>query len=103
VVALGSHLSETENLDRNNRWPIGPRFFCVEATGKMDQQKADNRKVPDYVRTRAETCKILGVSRSTLRRWERSGEAPPRVRLTNKIAGYTDSAIAAFIHMRTQS
>ena len=65
----------------------------------MSEEK--DRKTVDYVRTRKETCQILGISRSTLRRWEQRGEAPPRVRLTNKLSGYLDSTLKIFIASRT--
>jgi len=55
----------------------------------------------DYVRNRRETAKILGVSVRTLRRMEARGEAPPRVRITERIIGFRDSAIDAFLNART--
>jgi predicted DNA-binding transcriptional regulator AlpA len=54
----------------------------------------------DYVRNRRETAKILGVSVRTLRRMEARGDAPPRVRITERIIGFRDSAIDAFLEWR---
>lgn len=55
----------------------------------------------DYVRPRKETAKILGVSTRTLRRMEVRGQAPARVKITDKIIGYRDSAINEFLKSRT--
>jgi predicted DNA-binding transcriptional regulator AlpA len=55
----------------------------------------------DYVRSRKETALILGVSVRTLKRMELRGEAPPRVKVTERVIGFRDSAINAFINART--
>jgi predicted DNA-binding transcriptional regulator AlpA len=60
-----------------------------------------SESVVDYVRSRQETAKRLGVSLSTLARLEKQGKAPPRVKISDRCVGYSDSAIAAFIRQRT--
>ena len=55
----------------------------------------------DYVRSRREAAKIMGVSVRTLTRMERSGQAPPRIRVSARIVGYRDSAINEFLNART--
>jgi len=57
--------------------------------------------VIDYVRTRQETAKILGISVRTLTRMENRGEAPPRVKISDRIVGYRSSAIDEFLNART--
>ena len=64
----------------------------------MDDRKADGI---DYVRSRQEAAKIMGVSVRTLKRMELRGEAPPRVKITERIIGYRDSAIDQFLTSRT--
>ena len=54
----------------------------------------------DYVRGRAETAKILGISVRTLTRMEANGMAPARVRITDRIVGYRQSAIDQFLAER---
>jgi predicted DNA-binding transcriptional regulator AlpA len=54
----------------------------------------------DYVRPRKHAAKILGISVRTLRRMEQRGEAPARVRITDRIVGYRDSAIVTFLNSR---
>jgi predicted DNA-binding transcriptional regulator AlpA len=55
----------------------------------------------DYVRSRQETAQILRVSLRTFRRMEMRGEAPPRIRVTERVFGYRDSAINEFLTSRT--
>jgi predicted DNA-binding transcriptional regulator AlpA len=57
--------------------------------------------VIDYVRTRRETAKILGISVRTLTRLEQRGEAPPRIKISDRIIGYRSSAINQFLNART--
>ena len=59
--------------------------------------------VIDYVRTRRETAKILGISVRTLTRLENRGEAPPRVKISDRITGYRTSAIDQFLKTRTMA
>jgi predicted DNA-binding transcriptional regulator AlpA len=56
----------------------------------------------DYVRTRKETAKIIGVSLRTLQRMEARGEMPSRIRISQRIFGYRDSAINCFLAGRTE-
>jgi predicted DNA-binding transcriptional regulator AlpA len=55
----------------------------------------------DYVRSRRETADILGISLRTLGRMESRRELPPRIRVSERIYGYRDSAINQFIASRT--
>jgi predicted DNA-binding transcriptional regulator AlpA len=55
----------------------------------------------DFIRTRKETAQRLRVSLRTLQRMESRGEAPPRIRITDRIFGYRDSAIDKFLASRT--
>jgi predicted DNA-binding transcriptional regulator AlpA len=55
---------------------------------------------PDYVRTRKETAKILGVSLRTLTRMETQGKMPARIRVSDRITGYRDSTIQKFLEDR---
>lgn len=55
----------------------------------------------DFVRGRAETAKILGISVRTLTRMEARGEAPPRVKITTRVIGYRDTEIKKFLDART--
>ncbi len=61
----------------------------------------DNANGVDYVRSRQETAKLLGVCVRTLRRMEQRGEAPARTKITDRIIGYRDSAIKKFLDART--
>jgi predicted DNA-binding transcriptional regulator AlpA len=61
----------------------------------------EDTKGVDYVRSRAETAKILGISVRTLTRMEAKGQAPSRVKLTERITGYRDSEISKFLDART--
>jgi predicted DNA-binding transcriptional regulator AlpA len=51
----------------------------------------------DRVVSEAETAKIIGYSKDTLRREFRAGRAPARVRLSGRRIGYRLSAIYAFL------
>jgi predicted DNA-binding transcriptional regulator AlpA len=55
----------------------------------------------DYVRSRKQTAARLNISVKTLQRMEQRGEAPPRVRITERRYGYRDSAIEQFLKSRT--
>jgi predicted DNA-binding transcriptional regulator AlpA len=55
----------------------------------------------DFVRSRKDTAKILGISVRTLQRMEGRGEMPPRIRVSDRIFGYRDSAINEFLTART--
>ena len=55
----------------------------------------------DCVRSRKQTAQILGVSVRTLSRMELSGKAPPRIKVTERVTGYRDSAINQFLESRT--
>lgn len=54
----------------------------------------------DFVRSRAEAARILGISTRTLARMEANGMAPARVRITDRIVGYRQSAIDQFLAER---
>jgi predicted DNA-binding transcriptional regulator AlpA len=58
---------------------------------------AEEAEKIDYVRSRAETAKILGISTRTLKRMEDRGQAPPRVNISTRIVGYRASAIEKFL------
>jgi predicted DNA-binding transcriptional regulator AlpA len=55
----------------------------------------------DFVRSRKDTAKILGISVRTLARMEARGQMPPRIRVSDRIFGYRDSAIHEFLTART--
>jgi predicted DNA-binding transcriptional regulator AlpA len=55
----------------------------------------------DFIRTRKETAQRLRVSLRTLQRMEARGEAPPRIKISDRIFGYRESAIDAFLRLRT--
>jgi predicted site-specific integrase-resolvase len=54
----------------------------------------------DCVRTRKETAERLRISVRTLSRMERRGEIQ-RIRISDRIFGYRDSAIEKFLEERT--
>ena len=54
----------------------------------------------DYIRSRKEVAKLLGVSVRTLARIEARGELPT-VRITPRIIGYRASEIEKFLAART--
>jgi predicted site-specific integrase-resolvase len=54
----------------------------------------------DYVRTIAETAKILGVSTLTLRRMIRDGSAPTVTQLSERRLGIRDSHRIAWLEAR---
>jgi predicted DNA-binding transcriptional regulator AlpA len=56
----------------------------------------------DRVVSEAETAKIIGYSKDTLRREFRAGRAPPLVRLSGRRIGYRLSAIYAWLQARTE-
>jgi predicted DNA-binding transcriptional regulator AlpA len=58
-------------------------------------------EVIDYVRRRDEAAKILGISTRTLARMEKNGKAPARTQITDRIVGYRDSAIRAYLDSKT--
>jgi predicted DNA-binding transcriptional regulator AlpA len=58
-------------------------------------------KTIDFIRTRKETAQRLRISLRTLQRMEARGEAPPRIRITDRIFGYRESAIDVFLRERT--
>jgi predicted DNA-binding transcriptional regulator AlpA len=55
----------------------------------------------DCVRTRQETAEMLRISLRTLRRLEVKGDLPPRIRISERIFGYRDSQINAYLASRT--
>lgn len=55
----------------------------------------------DCVRSRKQTAAIMGISVRTLSRMELRGEGPPRIRVTERVIGYRDSAINEFLTART--
>jgi predicted DNA-binding transcriptional regulator AlpA len=79
----------------------GSRWRFALAVFYWRKDMADPQAGIDYVRSRKEAAKILGVSVRTLYRMENRGEAPPRVKITERIIGYRDSAINAFLNSRT--
>jgi predicted DNA-binding transcriptional regulator AlpA len=56
----------------------------------------------DYVVTEAEAAGILGISKDTLRRQFREGQAPARVRMSPSRIGYRLSAIYQFLEAHTE-
>jgi predicted DNA-binding transcriptional regulator AlpA len=56
----------------------------------------------DRVVSEAETAKIIGYSKDTLRREFRAGRAPPRVRLSGRRIGYRLSAIYSWLETHTE-
>lgn len=61
---------------------------------------SDQKTSIDYVRSRQETARILGVSVRTLRRMEVAGLLRP-TQITQRIRGFRDSVINQFIQSRT--
>ena len=55
----------------------------------------------DFVRSRDETAKILNMSTRTLARLEKTGNAPTRTQLSERICGYRDSAIRQYLDSKT--
>jgi predicted DNA-binding transcriptional regulator AlpA len=55
----------------------------------------------DPIRTRRETAEIMRVSVRTLQRMEAQGEMPPRIRISERIFGYRESALRAHLDART--
>lgn len=55
----------------------------------------------DYVVSPQKTAEIFGVSVRTLRRMHDRGEAPPRVKITERIFGFRHSEILKFLEART--
>jgi predicted DNA-binding transcriptional regulator AlpA len=55
----------------------------------------------DFVRSRKETAQILNMSTRTLARLEKTGNAPSRTQLSERIIGYRDSAIREFLDSKT--
>ena len=56
----------------------------------------------DPVLTEDETAQLLGVSKDTLRRENKAGRGPPRVRLSLRRIGYRLSAIYARLDASTE-
>ena len=55
----------------------------------------------DYVRRKKEAAKICGLSPRTLDRLTKLGKGPARTKITDRIVGYRDSAIKAYLDSRT--
>jgi predicted DNA-binding transcriptional regulator AlpA len=55
----------------------------------------------DLVYTRRETAQRLRISLRTLSRMERDKKMPPRIRLSDRIYGYRQSAIENYLSART--
>ena len=70
-----------------------------EAVLTMDKQAENIDRVLD----RMETAAILGISKRTLQRMETRGAAPARVKISDRIIGYRESAIREFLEARTVS
>ncbi len=64
------------------------------------RDSVDTEHKTDRVRSRREFAERLGICTRTLGRMDRRGELPPRVRITDKLIGYRESDIAAFIESR---
>jgi predicted DNA-binding transcriptional regulator AlpA len=56
-------------------------------------------KAIDFIRTRQETAERLRVSLRTLTRMEQRGDLP-RIKISDRIYGFRDSAIDAFLKSR---
>lgn len=56
-----------------------------------------NDRTINTLRTPGFTARLLGVSRSTLRRWRRTGRGPRHVR-RGFVVRYSDAAIAAWLN-----
>jgi predicted DNA-binding transcriptional regulator AlpA len=61
----------------------------------------DRAETIDRVRSRKHVADRLGVCVRTLVRMEQRGEAPTRVKITDKLIGYRDSEIERFLTSRT--
>ena len=66
-----------------------------------ETQMSTIEKGVDRFRTRRETAQLLRISLRTLRRLELRGDLPPRVRVSDRIFGWRDSQIDAFLGART--
>ena len=55
----------------------------------------------DYVRRRDEAAEILGVSTRTLARMDKEGRGPAKTQLSERVIGYRNSAIKAFLNSKT--
>jgi predicted DNA-binding transcriptional regulator AlpA len=64
----------------------------------MEGEKSES---PDFVLTRKETAGRLRISLRTLSRMERDKKMPPRIRLSDRIYGYRQSAIENYLFART--
>jgi predicted DNA-binding transcriptional regulator AlpA len=84
----------------NNKTPFR-KLPCEGLYWRKGNRMSNKTDCIDYVRTRQEAAQILGVSVRTLRRIELRGEAPPRIRVTERVIGYRDSAINEFLTSRT--
>jgi predicted DNA-binding transcriptional regulator AlpA len=64
----------------------------------------DVERVPglDRVVSEAQAAMLMGVSKDTLRRAFKAGQAPPRVRMSAARVGYRLSAIYAFLAQHTE-
>jgi predicted DNA-binding transcriptional regulator AlpA len=50
------------------------------------------------IRSRKEFAALLGISTRTLDRLDRKGKLPPRVKVTDRLIGYRETDISAFIN-----
>jgi len=57
----------------------------------------------DYVRSVEQTAEILGVSVRTLRRMQLRGDAPRRIRISDRRYGFRDSEISQFLASRAEA
>jgi predicted DNA-binding transcriptional regulator AlpA len=55
----------------------------------------------DPIRTRSEAAQMMRISVRTLKRMEAQGRMPPRINITERIFGYRDSALRAYLDART--
>ena len=63
--------------------------------------RVTDESTSDFVLMPKKTAKLLGVSVRTLRRMQDRGEAPPRVKITDRMFGYRHSEILKFLEART--
>jgi predicted DNA-binding transcriptional regulator AlpA len=57
----------------------------------------------DYVVKTSKAAERIGVSLRTLQRMRARGEAPPRVKISDRIFGYRNSVLNQFLASRTEA
>jgi predicted DNA-binding transcriptional regulator AlpA len=85
-------------LTRQRRCALAARFGIYWGLGKAMQEISEVSI--DRIRSRAEFAERLHISTRTLDRMDKRGQLPPRVKISDRLIGYRESDIAAFINSR---